>query len=130
MNALAISFALAVTLLFSLFLVFTKRWHGRFSMDHTEGVQKFHTQPTPRIGGVAIVLGMVGAHSLAPADVQALLGPLLLASIPAFAAGLLEDLTRRIGVKTRLVATMASGALACWITGIALNRAGIPMEPT
>jgi UDP-N-acetylmuramyl pentapeptide phosphotransferase/UDP-N-acetylglucosamine-1-phosphate transferase len=70
---------------------------------------------------------MVGAHSLALTDVQALLGPLLLASIPAFAAGLLEDLTKRVGVKTRLVATMASGALACWITGIALNRAGIPM---
>jgi UDP-N-acetylmuramyl pentapeptide phosphotransferase/UDP-N-acetylglucosamine-1-phosphate transferase len=94
-------------------------------MDHTAGVQKFHTKPTPRIGGVAIVAGMVAAWSQAAPDVQALLGPLLLASVPAFAAGLLEDVTKKVGVAARLLATMVSGALACWLTGIALNRVDI-----
>jgi UDP-N-acetylmuramyl pentapeptide phosphotransferase/UDP-N-acetylglucosamine-1-phosphate transferase len=121
-----ISLSFAAALLISLLLVFTKHWHGHFSLDHTEGVQKFHTKPTPRIGGVAIVSGMVVGYALAPAHVQALLGPLLLASIPAFAAGMLEDVTKRVGVRARLMATMVSGALACGITGIALNRAGIP----
>ncbi len=121
-----IACAFAVSLGFSLLLVLTKHWHGHFSMDHTEGVQKFHTKPTPRIGGVSIVSGMVAGYALAPADTQALLGPLLLASVPAFGAGLLEDVTKRVGVKARLLATMASGALACWITGVALNRVGMP----
>jgi UDP-N-acetylmuramyl pentapeptide phosphotransferase/UDP-N-acetylglucosamine-1-phosphate transferase len=116
---------LGVSLLASLLLVFTKHWHGRFSMDHTAGVQKFHTKPTPRIGGVAIVAGVVAGWSQAPEATTALLGPLLLASVPAFAAGLLEDVTKKVGVAARLLATMVSGALACWLTGIALNRVDI-----
>ena len=108
-----ITLAFGVALGTSLLLVFTKHWHGRFSLDHTEGVQKFHTKPTPRIGGLAIGAGMVAGCALAPAAVRALLGPLLLASIPAFAAGMAEDVTKRVGVKARLLATMVSGALAC-----------------
>lgn len=121
----ALLIPLGASLLVSLLLVFTKHWHGRFSMDQTAGVQKFHTKPTPRIGGVAIVAGMVAAWSQATPAVQALLGPLLLASVPAFAAGLLEDVTKKVGVAARLLATMVSGALACWLTGIALNRVDI-----
>lgn len=110
----------------SLMLVYTKHLHGRFSLDHTHGVQKFHTKPTPRIGGVGIVAGLVAAWWAAPASVQALVGPLLLAGIPAFVAGMLEDVTKKVGVAARLVATMISGFLAWWITDIALNRVGIP----
>lgn len=110
----------------SLLLVLTKHWHGRFSLDHTHGVQKFHTNPTPRIGGVGIVAGLVAAWWVAPSPAQDLIGPLLLAGIPAFAAGLLEDVTKKVGVVTRLVATMISGFLAWGITDVALNRVGIP----
>jgi UDP-N-acetylmuramyl pentapeptide phosphotransferase/UDP-N-acetylglucosamine-1-phosphate transferase len=48
--------AFAITLLLSLALVLTQRWHGRFSMDNMAGVQKMHTIPTPRVGGLAIAL--------------------------------------------------------------------------
>lgn len=108
--------AFTVTLLASLALVLTQRWHGRFSLDGAVGVQKMHTQPTPRVGGVAIVLGLLAAYSLAAKDVQAILGPMLLASIPAFAAGLLEDVTKKVGVLPRLLATMLSGVLAWYLT--------------
>lgn len=47
------SFALCVL------LVLTKRWHGALTMDRIEGIQMFHTAPTPRIGGVPIVIGLV-----------------------------------------------------------------------
>ncbi len=43
---MAASFALCVL------LVLTKRWHDALTIDHTEGVQKFRTAPTSRIGGV------------------------------------------------------------------------------
>lgn len=118
--------AFAVTLLASLALVLTQRWHGRFSMDGMAGVQKMHTRPTPRVGGVAVVLGLLAAYHQASADVQALLGPMLLAGIPAFAAGLLEDITKKVGVLPRLLATMASGVLACYLMGVAMQNTGVP----
>src|SRR5690554_2780139 len=101
----AISFFLAV------FLVATKQWHGRLTMDSSVGVQKVHHAPTPRVGGIAIVGGVVAGYHFSQPAVQALLLPLMLAGIPAFGFGLLEDITKRVGVRTRLIATMACGVL-------------------
>lgn len=116
---MAASFALCVL------LVLTKRWHGALTMDHMEGIQKFHTAPTPRIGGVPIVLGLVVAWGKAPADIKHLITPILFAGLPAFIFGVLEDITKRIGVMQRLLATMASGLLAWWITDYSLTRVDI-----
>ena len=58
---------------------------------------------------------------LAKSD-SSLMLPLVLAGTPAFLSGLTEDLTKKVGVWTRLGATFASGILACWLTGISLNR--------
>ena len=77
---------LAVALCTGLLLVLTKNWHGHFSLDHTHGVQKFHAKPTPRIGGVAVAAGLLACWSAAPENVNALLGPMLLAGVPAFVA--------------------------------------------
>jgi UDP-N-acetylmuramyl pentapeptide phosphotransferase/UDP-N-acetylglucosamine-1-phosphate transferase len=108
-----------------LIMVLTKRWHGGLTMDFTEGVQKFHTAPTPRVGGVPIVLGLVVVWAKTPADVQGLLTPLLFAALPAFLFGVAEDITKRVGVLQRLLATMASGLLAWWITDYSLSRVDI-----
>lgn len=116
---MAASFALCVL------LVLTKRWHGALTMDHMEGIQKFHTTPTPRIGGVPIVLGLVVAWGKAPEDIKALITPILFAGLPAFIFGVLEDITKRIGVMQRLLATMASGLLAWWITDYSLTRVDV-----
>ncbi len=113
------SFALCVL------LVLTKSWHGALTMDHTEGVQKFHTAPTPRVGGIPIVLGLIVAWGKAPADIQAMMTPILIAGMPAFIFGVLEDITKRVGVMQRLLATMASGLLAWWITGHSLTRVDV-----
>jgi UDP-N-acetylmuramyl pentapeptide phosphotransferase/UDP-N-acetylglucosamine-1-phosphate transferase len=42
-------------------------------------------------------------------------------------AGVAEDVTKRVGVAARLLATMFSGLVAWWITGTALNRVDIPL---
>ena len=116
---MAASFALCVL------LVLTKRWHGALTMDHMEGIQKFHTDPTPRIGGVPIVLGLVVAWGKTPEDIKVLITPILFAGLPVFIFGVLEDITKRIGVMQRLLATMASGLLAWWITDYSLTRVDI-----
>lgn len=114
-----------------LFLVLTKKWHGNFSMDSSYGVQKVHTSPTPRIGGIGIAIGVfagfaASSHDIASAEKRAILSAILLAGIPAFIFGLLEDLTKRVSVRIRLLATMASGVLGWGITGTAITHVDIP----
>lgn len=107
-------------------LVLTQRWHGPYTLDSAWGVQRFHTQPTPRIGGVAIAMGLLVVWWQASAERHALLAPLLLASFPALVFGLAEDISKRVGPRTRLIATMSSGALASLISGTALAHTGLP----
>jgi UDP-N-acetylmuramyl pentapeptide phosphotransferase/UDP-N-acetylglucosamine-1-phosphate transferase len=113
------SFALCVL------LVLTKRWHGGLTMDFTDGVQKFHTAPTPRIGGVSIVLGLFVAWLHADMDVRQLLTPILIAGLPAFLFGVAEDISRQVSVGLRLSATIGSGLLACWISDYSLHRVDV-----
>ena len=110
------------TFAFCLLLVLTKQFHGKLTMDSMAGVQKFHTEPTPRVGGIPIFVGVVVCWYLAPAGVANILGMMLLAGLPAFVFGLAEDLTKRVGVRERLFATIASGAMACYLFGSGLDR--------
>lgn len=112
-------------------LVLTKSWHGSLSIDSPTGVQKFHTNPTPRIGGIALAIGVLAGYAASSpeaiaAEKRAILSAILMAGMPAFIFGLLEDVTKKVSVKTRLLATMASGVLGWGITGVSLTRVDIP----
>lgn len=114
-----------------LLLVLTKKWHGSISMDHNNGVQKVHTGLTPRIGGIGIAIGVFTGFAASNPGIEAvekraILSAILLAGMPAFIFGLLEDLTKKVSVKIRLLATMASGVLGWIITGISLTHVNIP----
>ena len=111
-----------ISFVMSLFLVFSKKWHGKHSLDTTDGVQKFHSAPTPRIGGIALFLGLIAAWWLSSGSASQLLGQMLIASLPAFSAGLAEDLTKKISVRDRLIATMLSALVAWLLTGYSLTR--------
>lgn len=108
-------------------LVLTQRWHGRLSLDHDlEGAQKFHEIPVPRIGGLGLMAGLLGgvaAHGyLSPdADTRSI-GLLIACGAPAFLFGLLEDMTKKVSVLARLLATFASAALAVWLLDARLTR--------
>jgi UDP-N-acetylmuramyl pentapeptide phosphotransferase/UDP-N-acetylglucosamine-1-phosphate transferase len=106
-------------------LVLTQRWHGHLTLDSHHGVQKFHTSPTPRVGGLAVVAALLVGRHLAPADIRDLLDPLLLAAIPAFGFGIAEDLTKKVSVGLRFWATIGSGVLVWLQTGIALQHVAI-----
>jgi UDP-N-acetylmuramyl pentapeptide phosphotransferase/UDP-N-acetylglucosamine-1-phosphate transferase len=121
-QALALAVTLAVSLLLSVFLVLTKSWHGAFTLDGLDGVQKMHLHSTPRIGGLPIYISLWLASFFVAKDTRQVLELLLIAGMPAFAFGFAEDLTKRVGVLTRLLATMASGVLAWWLTGYSLTR--------
>lgn len=108
-------------------LVLTADRHGRFTMDAPGAIQTFHVQPTPRVGGIGIYLALLIASLLVPhPDASRILATILVAGVPALLVGLLEDVTKRVGILTRLMATMASGALASWFSGVSLTHLGVP----
>jgi len=106
-------------------ILWTTHLHGVHTLDSDAGIQKVHAEPTPRIGGVAILAGCWIGWYFAPSDIAAMLFPILLAALPAFFAGVAEDIVKRGRVTERLLATCASGVLAWWLTGDSLVRVGI-----
>jgi UDP-N-acetylmuramyl pentapeptide phosphotransferase/UDP-N-acetylglucosamine-1-phosphate transferase len=118
--------ALICAFVVSVLLVLTKKHHGHLTMDSTIGVQKFHIEPTPRVGGVGIYLGLLIAWFVVhEKGVRDILGIVLLAGLIPLVCGLAEDVTKRVGVLPRLLATMAGGIAAWLLTGVCLNRVDI-----
>lgn len=122
---LAVGSGFVASLSFCILLVLTKPWHGALSMDANEGIQKFHSTPTPRIGGLAIVAALWAARLNSPPELKSLIEMFLLAGLPAFIFGLAEDITKKVSVLHRLLATIASGLLAWWLTGYSLTRVDV-----
>jgi UDP-N-acetylmuramyl pentapeptide phosphotransferase/UDP-N-acetylglucosamine-1-phosphate transferase len=118
--------ALSCAFFVSMFLVLTKKHHGHLTMDSTIGVQKFHAEPTPRVGGIGIYLGLLLAWFVVhEKGVRDILGIVLVAGLIPLVCGLAEDVTKRVGVMPRLLATMAGGIAAWLLTGVCLNRVDI-----
>lgn len=114
----------------SLLIVLTQDWHGEHSLDKDlSGVQKFHITPVPRVGGMALLIGILAAFIFnaldyrlaAQAEIENA-SMLLAAAAPAFLAGVIEDLTKKVSVKARLVATFSSALLASWLLDASLQR--------
>jgi UDP-N-acetylmuramyl pentapeptide phosphotransferase/UDP-N-acetylglucosamine-1-phosphate transferase len=125
MSVLIIAFI--VSLLITLWIVRSSHLHGRFTGDSDlSGVQKFHTVVVPRVGGVAIILGVflaLTARYFQNAEVGTFSLLLLISSLPAFFSGLTEDVTKKVGVKIRLLATVLSAGLAgyflnAWLSSV------------
>ena len=116
------------SLLLTLGLIRYQHLHEKISSDNDLlGPQKFHTRIVPRIGGigifVAILLTSLIALLIFKLDRGLLLVQLIACALPTFLIGLLEDVTKKIGVKTRLTATACSAVLLgyfldAWIISI------------
>lgn len=128
MSHLLVPFFIAA--LVTLLVIRSSRSHGHFSADtDLSGPQKFHAKPVPRIGGVGMYLGLLGCALVAwqQGAPDAKLGfMLLLCGLPAFGAGLIEDLTKKVSPGKRLLATAVSAALAAWLMGAQITRTDIP----
>ncbi|BAN23900.1 MraY family glycosyltransferase [Caballeronia insecticola] len=127
-----LSFALAflVSLLVTLLIVrFAHLQEGVLGDTDLAGVQKFHTRPVPRIGGVGILCGLTASAVQLrwgyPAVSGGILG-IIACGMPAFLAGLVEDLTKRVTPLVRLVCTMAAAGLAYAFLNIAVTRISVP----
>ena len=108
--------------------------HAHLSHDAIQsGVQKFHSIPTPRIGGVAILAGLLAAtaleitfHTINP-PVSDGFSFFIIASLPVFFGGIIEDVTKNVGIAQRLLFSMLSAITAIWLIGALINRTDIPV---
>jgi UDP-N-acetylmuramyl pentapeptide phosphotransferase/UDP-N-acetylglucosamine-1-phosphate transferase len=99
----------------------SKNW---FINEHDlQGVQKFHSTPTARIAGIPVFVsfftGLWFVDSLEPNYVI-----LLLASLPVFFGGLIEDITAKISPTKRMVATLVSIVILFFMGDITINFLG------
>jgi UDP-N-acetylmuramyl pentapeptide phosphotransferase/UDP-N-acetylglucosamine-1-phosphate transferase len=117
MSTLIASFI--ASFLAGLLLLRFRHLHEHLSADHdTRGVQKFHVKVVPRIGGIALLLGIlaaIGTHYVANPTVWWFAALLLLSALPVFAMGLLEDLTKSVSVRARFLAAIVSALLAGFV---------------
>lgn len=111
--------------------------HANWSSDLVDGgPQKMHLRPTPRIGGLPILVGMfvallvilIAEMFFYPQFVMntSYFKLILLSTLPAFIGGITEDLTKRVSPLNRLLFTMASAAFAIMLIGATLTRTDIP----
>ena len=88
-----------------------------------QGVQKFHSTPTPRIAGIPVFIsffiGLWLVDLLEPSYIV-----LLLASLPVFFGGLLEDITAKVSPTKRMAATFISIVILFFMGDIAISFLG------
>ena len=112
------------------FFIRYRNLHENFSADvDFNSPQKFHTKAVPRIGGLAVFLGLCLAgliRLISDIPSATLLLVLLGCSLPAFLFGLTEDLTKKISPRARLLACFVSAALASYFLGTMLHSIDLP----
>ncbi len=127
--------ALSVSLIVCSLNIVTERWHGRYSFDaDVNGIQKVHKQLVSRTGGIALLSGVLAVPVFGDFDyypvavreeTRLIILKFLLAATPAFLAGIIEDLTKKVSVRTRLCSVFVSAFLAAWLLGAHLPRLDI-----
>lgn len=112
--------------LIALLIIVSKRWHGAWTFDHLTGVQKFHDNDVPRIGGLAILVGLLMIELVDPLVLGASFEYLFLAGAIPFIFGLAEDLIKRVSVRARLLASIVGAGVFIAFSGTYLNHIDIP----
>lgn len=120
------------SLILILLLIRYKHVHEHLSGDYgLSSPQKFHEGCIPRIGGVGIYIAVWITNLviyLKDPTLGAFISLILIAALPVSIAGFAEDLTKRISVKTRLIAGLISGAILLnlfEITSIRIDISGL-----
>ena len=113
----------------SALILLTKPLHIRFTAKgHTTSArQSSHSNPTPRVGGLSILLGcIVGVLLLAGQDTTHIAILLGVSSLPVFLGGLGEDIGFDVSTRIRLVLSFASALCAGLLFNSWIPRLGIP----
>jgi UDP-N-acetylmuramyl pentapeptide phosphotransferase/UDP-N-acetylglucosamine-1-phosphate transferase len=120
----------AISFISSMLIIRYNHLHRHVTNNHpADGPQQFHIGSVPRIGGIPLSIGiLIGVTLLfTKFNVPFLPGIMLLgAATPVFLAGLIEDVTNRIGANWRLLAAFVSAAIGLWVTNTPFSHLAIP----
>jgi len=120
-----ILFSFTISLIITVLLSATKRYHMALLYGHHAGPQQLHSGYVPRLGGIAIGGALLAGLMLAEAETQQIFFGMLIASIPVFLAGLAEDITARISANIRLIITLMTGVLFVLINDTSITHINI-----
>ena len=121
------SFGLSALL--TLLVIKHARFHGTALDADFLGVQKVHSDPVARIGGLPIFISMLisacVSHRLHPHMSPPLLA-LVLCGASAFVGGIVEDYTGNVSPSRRLGLTMLAALMAFYLADARIERVDIP----
>lgn len=110
--------------LFGLLISATTRWHFKYTADGTEKPQSSQDAPVPRIGGAAVLAGLLATAVACGGEARTMLLQVTIIGLPVFLTGLAEDLTARVPSIARLILTLAVGILFCAYTSSYVTAIG------
>lgn len=113
---------LLISLVVSGVIVIVAYRRNRNVLNRVSGPQNIHQGAVPRIGGLAIFLGFLAGVLLFEKNAQALIPLMLIMALPVFLAGFVEDLTGVVSPNVRLLCSMITGGLFCWLTGYKITN--------
>src|SRR5207247_3762307 len=105
-------------------------WGRQRGVDESSrNLRKVHSNPTPRVGGIAVAVGLIwGLLAAGVWQGQMTLGVLLLVCIaPGLLWGLIEDLSKRGAVLVRLAFTGISAALGFILLDTRITGVDLPI---
>ena len=103
--------------------------HEKLSMDDTiPGLHKVHRTPVPRIGGLGIMAGAIAGAAMLDLKEASWMLLFLLAALPAFAGGFLEDLTRKVTPHSRLLFSFGAAATAYFLVDARITDLDLPYD--
>ena len=101
-------------------ILFTSNEHFKISMDtDTQGVQKYHKEVVPRIGGLAIFVSLILTGLLSDNLMQewsSYFSGLIVATFLVFAGGFTEDITKQVKPISRILFMLAGTLVAIYLT--------------
>ena len=112
----------------TLLVVASAHRHRAWSSDHDlSGPQKMHATAVPRVGGIGLAVGMTAGALMLSVLEPRLLRPtmlMLLCGAPTLVVGLIEDFTKSVQPRWRLIAPAFSGLLGAFLLKAILVRTG------
>lgn len=112
------------------FIVKSSDWHSHLSTDHEHGPQKLHSGSIPRIGGLGIYLSLlivVITKFLLEKDPDSAFLVFFMCTVPCFLIGIREDITKKVGVKLRLLITAISAAIGIYFLDGLIYSVDLPI---
>jgi UDP-GlcNAc:undecaprenyl-phosphate GlcNAc-1-phosphate transferase len=122
-NLLVLLLVFLSTLFALMFIHRERETFAKRAARHVFARQSVHDLPTPRVGGIAIAVGILSGALLSGND---LFGTLLWTTLPIFVIGLLEDLGPDTPPSLRLGVAALSAILAILVLNQHITRVDMP----